>query len=298
MECMIKIGDKIKELRLLKGLTQAELAEGICTQASISNLESNTSMPSLLILLEIGSRLNIEFSELSDYVFQTKNPNTVVFEQVRLLRSQFKDKEAHELLKEKMNIGELHTAYDYKHYYYYIGITSLIGNTNFSDALYNFDMALSVENEPNIDFLNILATNGIGLTYFMQEEQDKALTYFEKSLSQLEDYLNRTVSFKENIEIMKIYFTTAKFYSAIGEYSRALYLCNQGIMLQKEEHTNYDLDRLYYEKAFNLFQLGNSKKAEKYYYCAGSLADMSGNTILSAVIKKDMTDFNMTVYPF
>lgn len=298
MRNMLTIGDKIKEMRLKKGLTQAELAEGICTQASISNLESNASMPSLLLLLEIGSRLHIEFSELSDYVFQTKNPSTVVFEQVRLLRSQFKDKEAYELLKEKMSVDKLETAYDLQHYYYYIGITNLIGNSEFSDALYHFTLALSVENDGNNGFLDVLITNGIGLTYFMQKEQDKALTYFEKSLTQLDHYLNQPVPVKENIEIMKIYFTTAKFYSEIGEYNRALELCNLGIALQKSEHTNYDLDRLYYEKAFNLFQLGNQKKAEKYYFCASLLAQMSGNKILTEVIKKDMLVFNMPVYPY
>lgn len=294
---MLKIGDKIKEMRLEKGLTQAELAEGICTQANISNLESNTTMPSLVLLLEIGERLNIGFSELSDYVDYTKNPRTMVFEQVRLLRSQFKDKEAYELLKEKMNVNELETTYDLKHYYYYIGITSLIGNTNFSEAIYNFNQAISAENEGS-EFLDILTTNGIGLTYFMQEEQDKALTYFEKSLTQLDDFMNHSLSFKEHIEIMKIYYTTAKFYAEIGEYEKSLNLCNLGIMLQKSHQVNYDLERLYYEKAFNLSRLGRLVEAGECYVFAAALAKMDENEFVLDVVREDMKTFNLGTCPF
>ena len=37
---MKKLGEKIKNIRRSKGLTQNELAEGICTQATVSNLEN------------------------------------------------------------------------------------------------------------------------------------------------------------------------------------------------------------------------------------------------------------------
>ncbi|MBC9789459.1 helix-turn-helix transcriptional regulator, partial [Carnobacterium maltaromaticum] len=47
-----KIGEAIKKKRLVGGLTQAELAEGICTQATISNLESKGSLPTTSILLK------------------------------------------------------------------------------------------------------------------------------------------------------------------------------------------------------------------------------------------------------
>ena len=34
-------GDKIKQARKLKKITQSELANGICTQATISNIENH-----------------------------------------------------------------------------------------------------------------------------------------------------------------------------------------------------------------------------------------------------------------
>ncbi|MFS7414356.1 helix-turn-helix domain-containing protein [Carnobacterium maltaromaticum] len=111
---MIKLGDKIKKNRLENGLTQAELAEGICTQASISNLENNTSTPSLMILLEIGSRLNIELNELSEYAIEQANPIFTVFKKVQDLRSQFKLKEACDLIKKEIDVKELKTNQEKK----------------------------------------------------------------------------------------------------------------------------------------------------------------------------------------
>ena len=108
---MINLGEKIKKIRLEKGLTQAELAEGICTKASISNLEKNASVPSLLILLEIGNRLNIEFSELSEYAVEQASPAVTVFKKVQNLRSQFKLKEAYSLVQ-KLDVNDLKTNHE------------------------------------------------------------------------------------------------------------------------------------------------------------------------------------------
>lgn len=294
---MINLGDKIKKSRLEKGLTQAELAEGICTQASISNLENNASVPTLLILLEISNRLNLEFSELSEYAIEQASPAVTVFKQVQNLRSQFKLKEAYTLMQE-LKFEDLKTNQEKKQYYYYVGVTSLLGYNKISDATYNFNLGLNLETDPQLEFLDILIMNGIGLAYFMESEHEKALTYFEKSLILLEGLLEQKNSSIENGEVLKVYFTSAKFYSEIGDYNRALSLCELSISLQKNLNMNYELDRLYYEKAFNLYQLGEQKGAKEYYYYAGVFSKISGNEILSRVIQKDMDTFDLGAIPY
>lgn len=290
---MIMLGDKIKKIRLEHGLTQAELADGICTQASISNLENNTSTPSLMILLEIGNRLNIELNELSEYAVEQVNPIYTVFKQVQDLRSQFKLKEACDLLKTEIDFKELKTNQEKKQYYYYLGITSLLGYNKISDATYNFNLGLQLEVELKLEFLDILITNGIGLAYFMNSEEDKALTYFEKSLTGLDEFMKKTVSLDESIEITKLYYTSANFYSKIKKYNKAIDLCTVGIRVQQNYHINYDLERLYYEKAFNLAQLGKLTEARENYSFAESLAKMSGNDLVVEVIQKDIEHFNL-----
>lgn len=290
---MMLLGDLIKAKRLENGLTQAELAAGICTQASISNLEKNQRIPPLMTLLAIGNRLNLNFDELSDYAIEPDNPTSDVFNRVRTLRKQFKLKEAYDLIIEELPLDKLKTYHKKKQYYYYLGITGLLGYNKISEAHYNFNLALSSESEPNLDFYDILTINGIGLAYYFESEEEKARTYFEKSLVQLDQFMSQMVSLDESIEITKLYYATAKFYSEIKEYSKAVDLCSLGIQVQLDQHVNYELEMLYYEKAFNLAKLNKKSEAEECYYYAAALAKMINNTMVLETIKENIIKFRL-----
>lgn len=59
------LGEKIRQIRLSKGLTQAELANQIGKdQQSIQRLESGKVNPSYLYLLEMSKGLGISITEL------------------------------------------------------------------------------------------------------------------------------------------------------------------------------------------------------------------------------------------
>lgn len=290
---MMLLGDLIKAKRLENGLTQAELAAGICTQASISNLEKNQRIPPLMTLLAIGNRLNLNFDELSDYAIEQENPTSDVFNRVRTLRKQFKIKEAYDLIIEELPLDKLKSYHKKKQYYYYLGITGLLGYNKISEAHYNFNLALSSESEPNLDFYDILTINGIGLAYYFESEEEKARTYFEKSLVQLDQFMSQMVSLDESIEITKLYYATAKFYSEIKEYSKAVDLCSLGIQVQLDQHVNYELEMLYYEKAFNLAKLNKKSEAEECYYYATALAKMINNTMVVETIKENIIKFQL-----
>ena len=50
--------------RKTSGLSQNELAEGICTQATLSRFENNGHVPNLKILIQLCNRLNLPLGEL------------------------------------------------------------------------------------------------------------------------------------------------------------------------------------------------------------------------------------------
>lgn len=61
------LGERIRQIRLGKGLTQAQLANQIGKdQQSIQRLETGRANPSYLYLLEISNGLEISISELVD----------------------------------------------------------------------------------------------------------------------------------------------------------------------------------------------------------------------------------------
>lgn len=61
------LGERIRQLRLSKGLTQAELASQIGKdQQAIQRLESGKVNPSYLSLLEISKGLELKITEILD----------------------------------------------------------------------------------------------------------------------------------------------------------------------------------------------------------------------------------------
>lgn len=65
MEKKLKIGDKIREVRLRRNLTQEDLAEMIDVVPNyLSMIECNNKYPSLDVLIKIGKALNTSFDYL------------------------------------------------------------------------------------------------------------------------------------------------------------------------------------------------------------------------------------------
>ena len=66
---MVKLGDKIRELRKQRGISQEKLAEhlGVTFQA-VSKWESGATMPDVLLIPAIASFFEISTDELFDYI--------------------------------------------------------------------------------------------------------------------------------------------------------------------------------------------------------------------------------------
>jgi transcriptional regulator with XRE-family HTH domain len=64
-ERLIRFGEKLKELRLSKGLTQLNLAENIgSSEPTISRAEKGKHNPTLLWILKVAEALEIDPKEL------------------------------------------------------------------------------------------------------------------------------------------------------------------------------------------------------------------------------------------
>lgn len=283
-----QIGDIIKSKRLAKKLTQKELAEDICTQATISNLENKDRLPTISVLLKITDRLDMEFSEVYAYTSGKSANHAHIYQKIRDLCRISKHKEAYDLILANIQLDQLETNFDIKRYYYYLGITAVIGYGRISDGIYYFNQALSKKENEQIDYLDISALNGLAIAYDIKNEDDKALNYYQQSFTKLEDLPLLIESIKDKIEIAKVYYNTAKFYSKIEDYSTAIGLCTEGIQLLRSQNLTYFLEYLFYEKGFNLLKLKKLNEAEKYYLYSLVLSDIHKNEYLLSVIINDV----------
>ncbi|PWK07023.1 helix-turn-helix domain-containing protein [Tumebacillus permanentifrigoris] len=63
-QALITLGQRVKELRLEKNMTQGELAEGIVTPSMISQIENGVSLPSYRTVAHIATRLGTTVDDL------------------------------------------------------------------------------------------------------------------------------------------------------------------------------------------------------------------------------------------
>lgn len=71
---MDNIGNNVKKIRILQGISQKNLAQGICSQSKLSKIENNQILPSITLCYEISKKLNITIDDIfSEYIEESIN---------------------------------------------------------------------------------------------------------------------------------------------------------------------------------------------------------------------------------
>lgn len=291
---MIILGEKFKRIRKELGLSQKELSENICTQVTISKIETHNSIPTILILSKLCTRLGIQIEDICIYENDSSDAYEI-FKEVELLCIQFNHIKAYRTLIAQVNPEQL-SPLDLKQYYYYVGLTKLLGFNDKDEALSNLNIALLIDQYNPNSFIDILILHAIGLVYFTNKETGKGIVYIKKSLEKLNGL--ETIPSRHWEQLIKLYYNSAKFYSVLKDYQKAIELCSIGIKLHEEKNSIYYLDLLTYEKGFNLLKARKKKEAEKHYIMATGLGLIKKNKLLLKTIKKDCIEFHMTLNYF
>lgn len=275
-------GEKIKTARKKKKLSQAELAKGICTQATISNIENKNVCDSLDIFSSVCLRLDLQVEECIEGSSEKKLES--LLNKVEELCFYFKHDEAYDLLKDYPDDIESSNRILETKFFYYKGITSLLGKKNNSEALFYLHRGSEISRDINI--YNILSMNAIGILYELEDDIEKAKVYYDKSLQLLSEF-----KLDYPLEQCRIYYNTAKFYSLIKDYAKSIELSDKGIEINRTHSSIYSLDLLY-EKAFNKQMLGLD--AVEDYRIAYYFTRFFENKKLLTYIEKDMQEFNIS----
>lgn len=271
-------GDIIRTVRKQKKLSQVTLAAGICTQGTVSNIENKNVCDSLEILDAICKRLNLSLESVLDDNDEKKLMS--LLNRVEELCNTFKHKEAHSLLQEtSINVADFQNNELEVRWFYFMGITNLLGYNNTTDSLFYFYRADELGDSNSV--YAILSVNSLGIVYEMVNELDKAKVYYKKSINML-----KKMTIKIPIEATKIFFNTAKFYSLIKDYDTAYNLACEGMALNRTYQSLYMLDLLAYEAAFNDFMRSSDLKKPDYTN-AKVFATFNNNQSLLDVITND-----------
>lgn len=213
----------------------------------------------------------------------------VIFEEVDVLCRIFEQNRAYEFLLNKTDVDFVPKKW-LKKYFYFLGSLEIISELNPKRAKYFLNLGIIEENEKNSVY-HAMLTNFMGIACLMENDIVTAKTSFEDSLEILDELTG--LEFEELEKILLILYNCAKFYSELENFDRAIELCNRGINIAKSKGILSHLEKLYYEKGYNLAIQKRKDSAEKNYSSAYSVAKIRNNVAVIEVIKSDMLKFDL-----
>lgn len=229
-------GDVLKKIRRKRGLSQTALAEGICTQATISLMEKQNRLPKMNILTAICERLNIPTERIVENNGSGINDqfNTIVND---LVAGKF-DIAAEALTK--IPVKKLESDFDKQRYYYLLGMLQVNSN-KIDEAIFNFELVLTQFATTSANIYLAMTTAGMALAYYKRDDPDRA--------KRLTDRAVRLIDNKKLIGSLhqwaSIYCQLGQLYYNLGEYKESKEVVERGIELCRQHDSLFILDELY-----------------------------------------------------
>lgn len=229
-------GDVLKQIRRKRGLSQTALAEGICTQATISLMEKQNRLPKMDILTAICERLNISSDRIVENEVSGVNDT---FNQVIDLLTAHEYDQAEQLLG-SVKVKQLDSDFDKQRYYYLLGMVQ-VENNQIDDAIFNFELVLTQFATTSANIYLAMTTAGMAIAYLKRNDRERAIRLTNRSVKLIDNKkligsLHQWTSINDQI---------ANLYLELGDPDSAIEMVNRGIKMCREHDSLFLLDELY-----------------------------------------------------
>ena len=256
-------GDVLKQIRRKRGLSQTTLAEGICTQATISLMEKQNRLPKMDILTAICERLNIQPDQIVEN--EVSSVNDTFNQIIDVLTDQEYDL-AKQLIS-KISIKSLNSDFDKQRYYYLLGMVQ-ISQDQIDDAIFNFELVLTQFATTSANIYLAMTTAGMALAYLKRDDHERAVRLTDRAVKLIDNKkligsLHQWASI--NCKIAELYWR-------LGEPEKALASAQRGIQLCRDRDSLFILDQLYLYVGRAYIAMGEKKKAKQALEVAKSLS--------------------------
>lgn len=265
------IATLIKTKRKEKGITQKDLADGICVQAVISKIEKGETTPSVDIFFKIVKKLEIDMSIVSK-IFKLNNTihqNLVYSDKVKQLLY-MRDYENLAYVLKTLNKLDM-TPEEILYYEWLISVTNyMTRQSTFLETIQELKGILS-ESKDNYFQLYLKVVSAIASIYSDNHDDDLALQYFE---SIIDDY-QASEDFQDQVtflySISRAYFIKEDFNKSLMYISKAIdeileeksiYLLGDSLLMKAyilNEAKLYDESKKYCRNAITIFELENKE---------------------------------------
>lgn len=273
--------DKRKEL----GLSQKELSNGICTQATLSKFENNGKIPSLKILIKLCNRLGLSLDSIIGVNDSSSKKVAKEMSQAEfnLIIQEYDDAWA---IINKIDPDVLNNDKNLLMQYYYLrGYLNVLDDGDLFDAVFDFNRILSELDTRGETIFTFLSFVGMGMVYAKQGDDSKSEYYFSKVFNNI--YAMSIDDVSKIWRYINIIFYCAIYYSEKQDLETANALLNYGVKVCAENHVTYYIARIYAQLAMNENRVnGNNEKVQSYIDKALVFSEFNGNKKEIEVIKR------------
>ncbi|WP_280771558.1 helix-turn-helix domain-containing protein [Salipaludibacillus daqingensis] len=257
-----EIGVEIKAIRKKKGLTQGFIAEGFCSQATISKIEKGTHVPNLETLKHICDRLNVP---VEHFISRTTYDNVAYIEEVM---NQIEEAAAEQDYKTVYDITkyELRGNTQKKSWYEialvwnYIFSSYRIGKWQAEETILELKKLLTKVKSASgkMEDLYSRILNSIAIIYGELNIFDLSIKYFEKALENIQNRRIAHPSRYEHIFHIRVWYNLSKSYYDNGDYEKSLKHIHYAISICRKHESVSQLGQLLYYKGQCLEKQGAS----------------------------------------
>ncbi|MDN6294222.1 MAG: helix-turn-helix domain-containing protein [Alkalibacterium sp.] len=266
--------------RKAKGLSQSDLAEGICTQATLSRFENNGQVPNLKILNKLCNRIDFPLSDLFPKVGVRYSEVVEKMNQAEFFLITSKYEKAHQLIA-SIAIDTIDDSQLMLRYHYLNGFIMIFQQQPIMDILFTFDQVLLEEETDESTIFRLLAHTGIGMAYSREGDLDKAEFYFNKVLEKIYNYPAKNM--EDTWRVLNIVYNSGVFYSLIEELEISDALLLHAVTICSDNHVTYYLAKAAIQLAKNaIIKKEATDKILELIYDARAYSKVNRNDIALA----------------
>jgi transcriptional regulator with XRE-family HTH domain len=245
------IGKKIKELRKVVGITQGELAEGICTQALISRIEKGDIYPSATALYQVSKKLGVDvnyFFEIGttprlDYVQEVEK-------QLRKLRVKHYYEEMIDIVKveeRNPNFTQSESNMQLLLWHRAIYTQEVLNDKNMARSLLHDALQLTYDTKKALSEREMEILLSIGNIDFSEEDYEGSLNFYE----QVKNGLSASEHLHDKAIKTRLLYNLARLYTRTGDYIESNKYCMEAIRWSIDEENMYGLGHIHYHVGYN-----------------------------------------------
>lgn len=282
------LGEKIRHYRKLRGISQSELADGICTQATVSLIEKKDKIPSMEILVRICERLGITMNLV------IVNDDSQIYSIISEIKKLFYQDDYDGIVAklDKLKDININNKQEIKLIHFFSGLVEYEVEKNYDKAIFDFNRAMNV-NIVSVDMYDILINIYTAKAYVNKGSDDEAKVYYDQSKDLIKSSVEK-INDENYRDSILIYANMSELALELGNNESVIEYANEGIYIARKEQSLFKLDSMYNYMA----EAGtkDGQKSDEDYIKAYVISSISGNKNVFDTLKSKTSKMSLNIF--